>query len=216
MIKIIFFQIYTTERRENRSLTNNCDLIREYLARTRAPPPMFCPTTSFMAYNQMPPHRLLVDIAYKHPQLLVDDAGDADNDALDGDATNKMSYNQYQNRADTSAEQLPNECRLIGNVNPALIKTWKQLNGYRSEDNILPMANYPKHHGHDGRHVAAGTAPNKNFIIRRAAVASGNFYDSIDNESFIMPEDEEQLIASICEEMVDGGEALAEYISMIE
>lgn len=190
------------------------------MARTRAPPPMFRPTTSFMAYNQMPPHRLLVDIAYKHPQLLVDDGGEADDDGvdvLDADATNKISYQQYQSRSETSNDQSYNECKLIGNVNPALIKTWEQLNGFRSDDNILPMANYPMQYGngHGGRGTDEKTS-NKSFIIRRTTAASGHFYDSIDNESFITQEDEEHLIASICDEMVAGGEALAEYISIIE
>lgn len=188
-------------------MTNNCDLIREYLARTCAPPPMFRPTTSYMAFNQMPPHRQLVELAYKHPQLLIED-GDVDEaEVIDADVANKMSYRQ-----EISSD---NECKLIGNVNPTLVKTWEQLNGFRSDDNILPMANYPMQYGNDDRETD-GTTTDKSFIIRRATAASGHFYDSIDNESFIMQEDEEQMIASICDEMVDGGEALAEYISMVE
>lgn len=164
----------------------------------------------------MPPHHLLVDIAYKHPQLLVDDE-DADvdeGDVNDADATNTLSYHQYQTRSD-STDQQQNECKLIGNVNPTLIKTWEQLNGFRSDDNISPMANYPMHYG-NGDHRVVDESTNKSFIIRRAAAASGHFYDSIENESFITQEDEEQLIASICDEMLGGGEALAEYISLVE
>lgn len=79
------------------------------------------------------------------------------------------------------------------------------------------MANYPMHYGNGDHRVTDGTTTNKSFIIRRTTAASGHFYDSIDNESFIMQEDEEHLIASICEEMVaGGGETLAEYISLIE
>lgn len=208
-------QVFTTERRNNYS-TNNCDLIREYLARTRAPPPMFRPTTSFMAFNQIPPHRMLVDIAYKHPQLLIDDeevaAGD-DADELDADTMSKVGCRQ----SEASNNRLNKECKLIGNVNPALVKTWEQLNGFRSDDNASPLANYPMHYasGNGGRD-ANETASNKSFVIRRAAAASDHFYDSIDNESYITQEDEEHLIASICDEMEAGGEALAEYISMIE
>lgn len=212
---MVFLQISSTDRREHRSIANNCDLIREYLARTRAPPPMFRPTTSYMAYNEMPPHRILVDIAYKHPQLLIDkDNGDED-DRINSDATNNMGYDQYHSRSETSSERQNNECKLIGNVNPTLIKTWEQLSGFRSDENILPMANYPMHYG-NGDGMTDQTTTNKSFIIRRAAAASGHFYDSIDNESFITQEDDEQLIASICEEMATGGEALAEYISISE
>lgn len=166
-----------------------------------------------MAYNEMPPHRILVDIAYKHPQLLIDDVDDVD--GINTDATNHMGYDQYHSPSETSSERQHNECKLIGNVNPTLIKTWEQLNGFRSDENILPMANYPIHYG-NGDGVADETTTNKSFIIRRAAAASGHFYDSIDNESFITQDDEEQLIASICEEMATGGEALAEYISISE
>lgn len=213
---MVFFQISTQNRREHRSIANNCDLIREYLARTRAPPPMFRPTTSYMAYNDMPPHRILVDIAYKHPQLLIDndDPNEIDR-AVNSDAINNMDYGQYQSRSETSSERQHNECKLIGNVNPTLIKTWEQLSGFRSDENILPLANYPMRYS-NGDGVTDQTTTNKSFIIRRAAAASGHFYDSIDNESFITQEDEEQMIASICEEMATGGEALAEYISISE
>lgn len=211
-------------RRKNPSISNNYDLIREYLARTRAPPPIFRPTTSFMAYTQMPPHHLLVDIAYKHPQLLIDDADEVDApNGMDSNKVNESSditlnkndhRQQYDSRIDASEQ---NVCKLIGNVNPTLIKTWEQLNGFRSEDSISPMTNYPMHYG-NCELVSDSTTSNKSFIIQRmsAETASGHFYDSIDNESFITQDDGDNLIASICEEMVAGGEALAEYISIIE
>lgn len=168
---------------------------------------MFRPTTSFMACNQLRPQRLLVDIAYKHPQLLVDD-DDAD--------TDEININEPETTNKTFTDQQRNECKLIGNVNPTLIKTWQQLNAFHSDDNILPRANYPMNFV-DGNRVADETATNTNsFIIRRANTTSEHFYDSIDNESLMTQDDEEHLIVSICDEMEAGGEALAEYISMVE
>lgn len=170
---------------------------------------MFRPNTAYMAYNPMPPHRHLVDMAYKHPQLLVDDEDEVDGEGVEVDSRSQK-YNNHSNSR-------TNDCKLIGNVTPSLVKTWEQLNGFRSSENILPMANYPTYDTDDGNRSQDGTtSPNRSFIIRRAAAASGHYYDSIDNESFISPDDDEQLIASICEQMNAGGEALAEYISIID
>lgn len=150
---------------------------------------------------------------------------------------NNTGYNStYQN-------ENGNSCKLIGNVKPNLIKTWEQLNATTAkESNAIRMMNYPiefnrqdscsnygnqfpfstKEHGFMDDRVANGggttatVANNESFIIRRAASkSSDHFYDSIDNESFVTQDDDEQLIASLCDDE-HGGEAMADYLSLIE
>lgn len=200
-----FFQICSTnsnDRTQNQFFTTNRDLIREYLARTCAPPAIFRPTTPFSAYqNHMLPHRQLVDIAYKHPLLLIED-----NDNDDGETDDIKiveATTTYENETKTEENNCP--CKLVGNVNPNLIKTWEQLNGFRSEqsDNHMYV-----------EELVDTTTNNKSFIIKKKT--SGHFYDSIDNESLMTQEEEDQMISSICEEMAAGGEAMAEYLSLID
>lgn len=72
-----------------------------------------------------------------------------------------------------------------------------------------PMANLP---------------PNNNdesFVIRRPPSKSGYFYDSIEVETQDDDDDddevdEQEVIASLCDELEHGGEGMAEYISLIE
>lgn len=192
----------------------NRGLIREYLSRTRAPPAIFRPTTPFTVFNPISAHQQLVNIAYKHPQLLVDDndndrtdvAGastivEPDSISCDPDKSNQSPGPHLARPAAVNPSQ-DDECRLIGKVNPNLVKTWNQLN--------QSVANYPFEFGHEPG------ATDESFTIRRGADET-IFYDSIDNnQSIITEEEEEELIASICEQMAAGGEAMAEYLSYIK
>lgn len=192
----------------------NRDLIREYLSRTRAPPAIFRPTTPFTVFNQMSNHQQLVNIAYKHPQLLVDDNDtDHNTDTIDAGLAGASTIVEPDsiNCSDKPKSIIINskltenvECKLIGNVNPNLVRTWNQINGKNNS-----IANYPFEFGPETR------TNDESFTIKRG-VNETTFYDSIDNDqSIITQEDEEELIASICEQMAAGGEAMAEYLSYI-
>lgn len=215
----------------------------------------------------------LVDLAYKHPRLLIDDDDDHDDngtaigvgadDVVDDedsagpiniDAATKQNehyrddtevdgiIDDVTRRTDTVQKQIADsirsngafasesfnnlhlnhltrqfddDCKLIGKVNPNLVKTWEQLNGGRIEAN--DHIAYPMNNG------VASTLRNSNgtrsFVIYHTAENSGHYYDSIDNESVITrTEDDldEEIAASFIDELAvsAGGEAMADFMSI--
>lgn len=239
--------------------TGNRLLIREYLTRTRAPPAIFKPTP-ITSYNPLEaPQQHLVNMAYKHPQLLIDDSEENDLNANDGNLLNGMvekdivspddikmteSKSAFKINLFNNGSYLNNEtsntCKLIGNVKPNLVKTWEQLNATNNGDDDTIRMNCPINYnrqninarngfenqlvyptnahlfmgGGDGASPSAIETNNESFIISRAASKSDHFYDSIDNESFVTQDDDEQL-ASLCDDE-HGGEGMAEYLSLVE
>lgn len=152
---------------------SNPDLIREYLMRTREPPAIF-QTSAMTSYNPVKAlHQKFVNMAYKHPQLLIGDEKDECEKVAGCDVESTVvntdeNYGNIQNECERSTFKtnfingnnngqqilqrsgtLNTNCHLIGNVKPNLIKTWEQLNGmpaqYRSNDQL----NAQKHQQHD-------------------------------------------------------------------
>lgn len=127
-------------------------------------------------------------------------------------------------------------CHLIGNVKPNLIKTWEQLNGMPSRADMIAYPNdtngkFDSQHEYINPSIYLSTKyllsnqrtckntssqNDESFVIRRPPSQSGYFYDSIDNELVVTQDDEEQVISSLCDELEHGGEAMAEYISLID
>lgn len=236
---------------------NNPDLIREYLMRTREPPAIFQPS-AMTTYNPLKAlQQKFVNMAYKHPQLLIGDRDECDKIDSDSDenvmktvanyndhnkcrSTFKLNIFHDNNCADSgqvvqkSADN--NSCRLIGNVKPNLIKTWEQLNGtmtsqadamairsteesnekFNTQHEYNPMVYFSNNHILFDQNKSTASKNNESFVIKRPASQSGHFYDSIDNESVVTQDDDDQLIASLCDAVEHGGEAMAEYISLIE
>ncbi|XP_055323449.1 uncharacterized protein LOC129578631 isoform X2 [Sitodiplosis mosellana] len=150
---------------------------------------------------------------------------------------NGNGHSENSTAAATAASNSNADCRLIGNVKPNLIKTWEQLNsamtsqsdvisGYAKERNnranaarhehMNPMIYLSNNHILFDQKMPTTSKQNESFVIKRPASQSGHFYDSIDNESVVTQDDDDQMIASLCDEMEHGGEAMAEYISLIE
>uniref|UniRef100_A0A182NW52 Uncharacterized protein n=1 Tax=Anopheles dirus TaxID=7168 RepID=A0A182NW52_9DIPT len=110
------------------------DLIGEYLAaksRTRAPP-------IFTVRQHRPDERRQCDeLAYKHPHLLMveDDDDDEEEEDEDEDEQQAVETNAGQEslivaRPRLNAFQSPvHPDRLVGRINPNILKTWEQLSG---------------------------------------------------------------------------------------
>lgn len=224
---------------------NNPDLIREYLMRTREPPPIFQPS-AMTSYNPMKAlQQKFFDMAYKHPQLLIGEKDECDKtDAVSDDQairnidhyTNPTAFKMTLFNGSNHTDQIDktSNCHLIGNVKPNLIKTWEQLNGMPSRANMITYpddTNGKFHTQHEyinpsiylstkyllSNQRTCNTSQNdESFVIRRPPSQSGYFYDSIDNELVVTQDDDEQVISSLCDELEHGGEAMAEYISLID
>lgn len=231
-------------------LISNRDLIREYLYRTRAPPPIFAPP-KFATYDT----KQLVDMAYKHPHILGDEIATTDDDDDDDGAYNvsdhELKYSEYSSiellnagndgvnaidsRIKTNGDR-PNtekaiafssislfsgsyvnkmredDCKLIGKVNPILVKTWEKLNGRRSHETEQSFDS-----DRTSVEVKPKAAPRRSLLASKQrpidSDSSGHFYDSIDNESVFTQDEEDAMITSICHEIEDisaGGEGMAE------
>lgn len=225
--------------------------------RTREPPAIFQPS-AMTTYNPLKTlQQKFVNMAYKHPQLLIGDRDECEKIDSDPDenvirtvendddnpnqtksrSTFKLNIVNDSNFKDSEMTQKPadNGCRLIGNVKPNLIKTWEQLNGtmtsqadtmtirptecnerFDTQHEYSAMAYFSNKHILYDQKRSTTSKNNESFVIKRPASQSSHFYDSIDNESVVTQEDEDQLIASLCDQMENGGEAMAEYISFIE
>lgn len=228
-------------------------MIREYLMRTREPPAIFQPS-AMTTYN---PTKLLqqkfINMAYKHPQLLIGDKDECDkvDNGSDEQAMKTIdNYNKQNGSTSTFKLNIFNDsndrdqisepttfnknCHLIGNVKPNLIKTWEQLNGMPTTVDVIA---YPKEINGKldapnefinpsiylstskyllSNQTQLSTSQNdESFVIRRLPSQSGYFYDSIDNELVLTQDDEDRGISSLCE-LEHGGEAMAEYISLID
>ncbi|XP_031632909.1 uncharacterized protein LOC116346818 isoform X2 [Contarinia nasturtii] len=223
----------------------NPDLIREYLMRNREPPAIFQPS-AMTTYNPLKAlQQRFVNMAYRHPQLLIGEKDEGDKietELYEHEMINTENFNdpkfrsfklnifESNNENATTSKPINTDCRLIGNVKPNLIKTWEQLNGtmashsYPKESNeqlnarqthISPMIYFNNNHMVFDQKMPTTSKNNESFVIKRPASQSGHYYDSIDNESIVTEDDEEQLIASLCD-VENGGEAMAEYISLIE
>lgn len=184
------------EPNENQTNATVCDLIRDYLTRNRVPPPIF----------QMSDQRQLINMAYRHPQLLVDDQNDDDNDEINNDRCAAMAYDQRTQMNRQRYDDMDETCKLIGNVKPNLVRTWEQLNCKRTNQNQSDqIIEYPR--DYDGKGL------NESFTI--CENVSERFYDSIDNASVSTRNEDDELIASLCDQMAAGGETMAEYISLM-
>lgn len=180
-------------------------LIREYLARTVAPPAIFKP--SFQAFSPPP----ALELAYKHPRLLFEQEDEPEMERLS--SSPKINSFLEQNREltvqyvdDNSIEMLdatketliqprtfsvkrtafekPTEevlphCKLVGKVTPNLIKTWEQLNA-GNQPNPLPALSTNSQGPHQ--------------------LQSEDFYDSIDDDQLVS---ELERIPSMCDEYHD-------------
>lgn len=210
-----------------------------------------------MTYNPLKAlQQKFVNMAYKHPQLLIGERDECDKvDSVSDEQELTDNYNNDQskyrpfklslfngngssnhNDSISAASKSNTDCRLIGNVKPNLIKTWEQLNStmtsqsdainaYPRENNekldkrheyMNPMIYLSNNHILFDQKIATTSKNNESFIIKRPASQSSNFYDSIDNESVVTQVDDDQMISSLCDEIENGGEAMAEYISLME
>lgn len=229
------------------------------MARTRAPPAIFRSTTFSAFTDPLQQQQQLVDLAYKHPRLLIDDDDDhVDNGASADDVVNevtptKLAHCDNRSNDDGNCNKIQKEivdsirsngtfasnsfsnlnlshlnrqfdenCKLIGKVNPNLVKTWEQLNGNRIDANehiAYPMDNEVVSSTVDA--IATLTKNNgRSFVIYHTAENSGHYYDSIDNDSVITRTeddlDEEIVVSSIDEMAVTaGGEAMADFLSIV-
>ena len=190
-----------------------------------------------------------VDLAYKHPHLLMDDDspteltpaeesmfnetnreievkfvedsnsidlmtigyGTRTNSRNDDDRTgfkvetkHKTARNAFTSiSSDALRRSADDDCKLIGKVNPVLIKTWERLNGITSVG--------------DSQGTDNSTAPASYLISKQMSDSSSDhFYDSIDNESLMTQPDDDDAIASICEldDIAAGGEAMADIYAV--
>lgn len=228
--------------------------------RTREPPAIFQPS-AMTTYNPLKAlQQKFVNMAYKHPQLLISDRDECDkvdsdpdenvmkpvpdyNDQNKCQPTFKLEIFHENDYTDGEIVKKPNDngCRLIGNVKPNLIKTWEQLNGSMTshsvtmarqkrptQENNEKFDTQPEYNpmvyfsNNNNNHIlfdqskSTASKNNESFVIKRPASQSGHFYDSIDNESVVTQDDDDQLIASLCDDIEHGGETMAEYISLIE
>lgn len=176
-------------------------------------------------------------MAYKHPQLLINSPSNCTPISYSQNAshTNPNAAtppdnlrNRYEsmfkvnifgsNVNQIAQKAIDGSCKLIGNVKPNLVKTWEQLNGTRLNPN--QMIEYPDYVDDDGlrtnytKQQTAKEHSNETFIMSQS---SNHFYDSIDNESIITAhDDDEQIAMSLDFELKHGGEAMAEYMSIVE
>lgn len=229
--------------------------------RTREPPAIFQPS-AMTTYNPLKAlQQKFVNMAYKHPQLLISDRDECDkvdsdpdenvmkpvpdyNDQNKCQPTFKLEIFHENDYTDGEIVKKPNEngCRLIGNVKPNLIKTWEQLNGSMTSHSVTmarqkrptqennekfddteheynPMVYFSNNNNNHilfDQSKSTASKNNESFVIKRPASQSGHFYDSIDNESVVTQDEDDQLIASLCDDIEHGGETMAEYISLIE
>lgn len=136
---------------------------------------------------------------------------------------NRVNLFATSNMNHIAQKAIDSSCKLIGNVKPNLVKTWEQLNGTRPTNRMIEYPEYVD--GNGLRNIdftlnqVATEHSNETFIMSRSSGTprSDHFYDSIDNESIITEQDDdEQIIASLGFNMEHGGEAMAEYMSIVE
>ncbi|GAB0091961.1 Pyruvate kinase [Sergentomyia squamirostris] len=171
------------ERVEQRERRGSRDLIREYLMRTRVQPPAIF-QTPFETFTSPMPN---MELAYRYPHILDDETGSVHSqknrdmeikyydDNYSIELLNSQSKSEDENSANKSvihrsksSEEAADEvvkstriegtCRLIGKVNPNILKTWEQLKSGTGPlvDGPMPRVFYKKQ-------------------------SSNTFYDSIDN-----------------------------------
>lgn len=219
------------------------------MARTRVPPAIF-QTTQFSS-NPLTSSSSQIDLAYKHPILLIDPTDDdyddniidCDDDGISeknremeiklidvnstkitknyeggncGDETSSFIIPQPNRNAFSSLNfEVPkiddsngNTCRLIGKVNPNLIKTWEQLSGSvlktsqsdnKDKDKSIPMSENSEQQScvlfyrkpftfkEDNFFEVNNDTDNNTFKVNKIlhSESSGDFYDSIDDQSLI-------------------------------
>lgn len=226
------------------------DLIREYLTKSRTqPPPIF--QTPIVTSKPLELEILNeVNLAYKHPILLMrgtstDSEYDTTSDyvpspdektketsfILPVSKKNAFSSLTSMNQRDESTDATP--CRLIGKVNPNLIKTWEQLNS--SQHNIDKTSLATSESSDKQSCVLFYRKPfnfkednclENKFHVNRVvhSESSGDFYDSIDDRSIIENTYvvDDDIMGSIYHDNDDdetvmvGGEGMAECDSLIE
>lgn len=214
--------------------------------RTQEPPAIFQPSAMTTYNPLKALQQRFINMAYKHPQQLFigeKDECDFEHEMMNTENYNdpnkyrsfKLNIFNSNNENTTTTKPVNTECRLgrlIGNVKPNLIKTWEQLNAMTSQSypkenneqmderkNQISQQNIIYFGNNDmlfDQKMPTIPKNNESFVIKRPASQSGHFYDSIDNESVVTQDDDEQLITSLCADEEHGGEAMAEYISLIE
>uniref|UniRef100_A0A182VH00 Uncharacterized protein n=1 Tax=Anopheles merus TaxID=30066 RepID=A0A182VH00_ANOME len=113
------------------------DLIGEYLAaknrQSAIPPPIFHVRPLALQGEQRPQQqqqRQIDELAYKHPLLLMDTSDEEDDQEQNAGQESlivpspKLVAFQSPGR---QGEPGPDGCRLVGRVNPNILKTWEQL-----------------------------------------------------------------------------------------
>lgn len=102
-------------------------------------------------------------------------------------------------------------CKLIGNPNPKLVKTWERLSKCQSKESDL--SNDSDRYSVESRSRPPVTVRQRHPPHKRTVESdsSEHFYDSIDNKSVYTTDDNDVLITSICnDDTTAGGEGMAE------
>lgn len=205
------------------------DLIREYLTKTRNPPPPIF-QLPFTSNNTTAALNDEVNMAYKHPILLMDSPDD-ECDFNNDDKNNEINLNNILTKDELKEQQessfiipIPKKnafsslislksdrdnnedekpmCRLIGKVNPNLIKTWEQLNGNLINNNQNSNKQISLTNSESSEKQSCVVFYRKpftfkddnncltnddNFHVNKVlhSESSGDFYDSIDDRSII-------------------------------
>lgn len=200
-------------------------LINKYMSRAQPPPAIFS-TAALTAFNL--PQKEFVDMAYKHPLILQDEL-DGYDEAYDDVASDEVrfaganKYNEFSSiellenvdEDDCTPQPMPQpddsgDCKLIGNPNPILVRTWEKLSRRRStkESTTTDQSLDSDRNSFDGK--PKPTCARRRLIFPKRlneSDSSEQFYDSIDNESvFTTHEDDDDAMM----QMMAGGEGLAE------
>lgn len=132
--------------------------------------------------------------------------------AYQNGSADQVDIHQGKHGAKIGHEQPPQQQQRDTYINPSIY-----LNTKYHVFSHQPLANLPQNNN------------DESFVIRRPPSKSGYFYDSIevetrddddddDNDDDEVDDvvDEQEVIASLCDELEHGGEGMAEYISLME
>ena len=225
------------------------DLIKEYLAKIRAKPPaMFNPTyLPISALDDDDDDEPQMGLAYKHPILLLDDETTTCS-VVSSECNEKNREVEVKYIDDNSVDLLdkkdeeeplivpktkiifhpPNleqassdKCRLVGKVNPNIIKTWEQLSGKKDNKSSLNTDTSSENsqdkqscliyynNQFDLSEVTEDFRVNK--IVHPIENSSdGDFYDSIDEQLY----QSKQTIGDSDDYGLNAGEGLADFNSI--
>jgi hypothetical protein len=190
------------------------DLIKEYLAKIRAKPPaIFSPTFLPITLTDDDGDEPQLELAYKHPILLMDEERcsvvssecneknrevevkyivDNSVDILDKkeDDDESLIVPKTKNFCPQKSEQR-SECRLVGKVNPNILKTWEQLSGKKDGKSSL-NTDTSSENSQDKQSCLMFynnlSEETEDFCVNKIAhvenMSDADFYDSIDEQLF--------------------------------